>query len=167
MKKIILILFCFIVLISCGGGGGGGSSSGGGSTNTVNCEQDGIPKLSFSFSTTNVRVGQTVSESRSWCDSDCDIKVVKFTATYRGVTITDQLPFNVTCSGSGTVEYVWDVNSLGTYQMTFWLEDAKGNQSNKVSLTVTVSAMSPSGQLKTNNNNVSNGIIPKIIQSIR
>jgi hypothetical protein len=172
-SSLLLFLFAWPLLISCGSGGGGSSSGSGTNTNNLTCAPDGVPRLSYSLSPTTLRNGQKYTESVSYCDSDGDIREVKFTiGLIGGLQVTSSLDAaeeGITgTSGSSTQELTWDSNApAGTYQVTFWLEDARGNQSNSVTVTITLTAKAPQAKVFSGSPGPEKGIIINALKKPR
>lgn len=138
MKKIFLLLM--FLLIGCGGGGGGSSSSITGPT-----YPPAISNLSYSPKSASLNEGNgavTVYASYDYADADGDLQSFKISDTLGFLVITEgDLSSVVGGKTAGNIygTVIVKTTSKGTTTFQFWVVDKKGNESNKLSGTFTVS----------------------------
>jgi hypothetical protein len=132
MKRFLLILWGFLFLVSCGGGGG--SSSGGGATD---------PSLTLLNVTASVPVGQSARVEFRYNDSEGNITTVYIREQFNTKDVTSNFSAgDFMISGTSgntyfTISYP-TVASLGQHAYEVWVIDAKGNRSNTLTFTITV-----------------------------
>ena len=128
----LFLMFILIFSLSCGSG----SSSGGGSSS-------GVPQFSFNMEPKSVRTGQPVTLYYSWNDSDGDIRTFYMQVRAGSATATESssaASIGITgISGSQQRAGIWSGGTVpGTYQISCWVVDAKGQTSNIVVMNLTV-----------------------------
>jgi len=133
--KRLLLLMGLVLIVSCGGGGDGGGSV------AVN---SGNPTLTWVNYTTNVEVSVDAYVEFGFNDSEGDISTLFVTEKFGTKTTPHQYPAkDMLISGNQgssyfTIAYPTDA-SIGQHDYEIWLVDAKGNSSNLLILTITVS----------------------------
>lgn len=146
MKNYLILSVLIFSLLTLSCGGGGGSSSNGGSSSEVAIRNDGIPSISVSLNSNEVKRGETTYGKITWYDSDADINQLVMENWYgpsmtrkstsassigiRGVS--GSADFRISSGGS---------SSIGMHTGKFYVIDDKGNRSNVISHSVHISAM--------------------------
>jgi len=132
MRRFLLILAGLFFLASCGGGGS--SSSGGGATD---------PSLTLLNVTAVVQVGQSARVDFRYNDSEGNISTVFIREQFntKDVTSTFSAGALFISGNSGatffTVSYPTTA-SRGQHNYEVWVTDAKGNRSNSLTFSITV-----------------------------
>ena len=136
MKRLLLLMGLLLV-VSCGGGGddGGGSAA----VSSAN------PTLTWVDYTSNVEVSIDAYVEFGFSDPEGDISTLFVTEKFGTKIIPHQYSAkDMLISGNQgssyfTIAYPTDA-SIGQHDYEIWLVDAKGNSSNLLTLTITVSA---------------------------
>ena len=131
---MLLILF---VTLSCGGGGGSDTSSGGG----VSRSDNGVPSISVNIEPKSVCRGGTTTYSLEWYDSDADITIGHYKEEWGYNVYTKDERVERVKGISGSLQNPLRTNPAATpgpHRLSFWVTDAKGNNSNIVAIEMTI-----------------------------
>jgi hypothetical protein len=142
MKKLILASLLLVFLFGCSSGGSssgssGGSGSGGGAA--------GVPQISVSLDSPNVKRGQNLNGNFSWSDSEGDITTI-YTEEYYGPMrwdnnfLASSIGITGTTGSSSFYIATLPTATVGTHTIKVYVRDAKGQQSNIVEFNVNFTA---------------------------
>jgi len=130
---VIILAGLFSIMPSCGGGGGGSSPG----------SAPVISSLSWWPQTATYMEGGGALDVKFdllYSDSDGDIKTLRVTDSDEG-NITHDISTTIGSSTSGLLTFYIpaDTSKIGTFTFQIWLIDSKGNSSNQLSGSFTVS----------------------------
>ncbi len=130
---IMILAGLFFIMSSCGGGGGGSSPG----------SAPVISSLSWWPQTATYMEGDGALDVKFdllYSDPDGDIKTLRVTDSDGG-NITHDISTTIGSSTSGLLTFYMtaDTSKIGTFTFQIWLIDSKGNSSNQLSGSFTVS----------------------------